>query len=147
MFSLLGLVCCIKERQPCPAKQPDSISGIVVRVLDDKYIAYEQSIGDLGSNGIKLSSESNYKNVFAYCCQGDLDTIDFDKYDVLGLSTVNRGSNSSYVLDVKKDDGAKKVIYTVTENYCQTASPFDGRGNFVVIPKIPSGYTVEYVRN
>ncbi|MBD2703484.1 hypothetical protein IC229_22760 [Spirosoma sp. BT702] len=152
-FLLLLVVCACQEQGPnCEEttnqRTTDQTAGLVVSMLDDRYLAYDTKQGeDLGRFGIKITDAQQYRRVFSYCCENRLDSVDFAQFDVLGLTTVNLGSNSTYLLDVKRDDAAKKIVYTVTERYCQKASPFDGRGNFVVVPKLPTAYQVEYVRN
>ena len=111
------------------------------------YLAYGQPTGDLGINDIKVSSTDQYARAFAICCATRLDSIDFTKFDVLGLSTVNRGSSGTYPQDVQRDDFNKKIIYTVTERWQYRSSPVDGRGNFVIVPKLPADCPVEYIRN
>ncbi|GAB3988858.1 hypothetical protein GCM10028807_12430 [Spirosoma daeguense] len=147
LFLLLGSAILFSCEKPFCEETSDQTAGLVIRVLDRKYLAYDTSTGDLSRFGIKVSNEQQYQRVFAHCCESRLDTIDFEKFDILGLTTVNRGNSSGYLLDVKRDDSSKKIIYTVTEHYCERSSPVDGRSNFVVVPKLPADYQVEYVRN
>ena len=142
-FCLIGLLAC---RDPFCADQSDQTAGFVVRVLARHYIAY-QGGEDLGRFGIRISSKERYEQVFSGCCASRLDSIDFSQFEILGLSTVNKGSRSGYLRDVQRDDVNKKITYTVTERYCQRSSPSDGRGNYVLMPKQPSNYKVDYVRN
>lgn len=144
ILSLLGLFAC---HEPDCEQLADQSTGLVEKVLPHDYSAYSQDIGDLGRYGIEISTDEMYRRVFANCCKSQLDSIDFDKFDMLGLTTVNRGASSSYVLDVQQDDVAKKITYTITERYCKRASPIDGRGNFVLVPKLPNGYKIAYMRN
>lgn len=145
LFSLISLWAC---QEPNCQKGADQTTGLVLRTLDKTYSAYDQKQGeDLSRNGIRISTVNQYKLAFAYCCQNRLDSLDFAQYEILGLTTVNKGSNSRYIYDVKRDDIAKKVTYTVSEEYCNRSSPIDGRSNFVVIAKLPSGYQIEYIRN
>lgn len=145
LFSVLGLLACQK---PLCEKGPDQTTGLVLRVLDKQYWAYDKKQGeDLSRFGIKISTADQYKRAFAYCCESRLDSIDFVQYDLLGLSTVNKGNNSHYIRDVKRDDAAKKVIYSVSEEYCTRSSPVEGQSNFVLVAKLPSDYRTEYIRN
>lgn len=135
-------------QEPNCQKGADQTTGLVLRALDRTYSAYDQKQGeDLSRNGIRISNVNQYKQAFAYCCQNRLDSLDFARQELLGLTTVNRGNNSRYIYDVKRDDVAKRVTYTVSEEYCNRSSPTDGRSNFVVVPKLPSDYQIEYVRN
>lgn len=135
-------------KEPFCEQNTDQATGQVVKVLDSRYRAYDARQGeDLSRFGIWITSPEQYKRVFAHCCASQLDSVDFDRFDILGLSTVNQGSNSSYLRDVKRDDAAQKITYTVTEQYCKRASPLDGKSNLVLVPKIPATYTIAYVRN
>ncbi|WP_421825825.1 hypothetical protein [Larkinella sp.] len=142
-FLLIGFLAC-KHDVDCETMK-DETTGIVTAVLSER-VAYDQKIGDLGRFGLRISTAEEFQRVFDRCCAGRLETIDFSQNDVLGLSTVNRGCKSTYQLDVQRDDATKRVIYTVTERYCRRCSPSDGRGNYVVIPKVPEGYEVKFVR-
>lgn len=137
------LLSCEKNDCSTPAGQ---LTGSALKLLDDRYIALDNG-EDLGRFGVRVATQSDYTRLFKNCCAAKPDTIDFTKYDLLGLSTVNHGSSSTYTHDVKRDDAAKKIVYTVTENYCSKASPVDGRGNFVLVQKIPDSYQIEFVRN
>ncbi|GHB79724.1 hypothetical protein [Persicitalea jodogahamensis] len=134
------------EKPLCNEKPNDETAGIVVRVLPENYLAYRQEVGDLARDGIHLTTEEQYRQVFDHCCAGKLESVDFSKYDVLGASTINQGVGSTYMRDVQVDSLSKKIKYTITERYCRKSSPVDGKGNFVVVPKLPIGYSVEYVR-
>lgn len=134
-------------RKPFCWDHSDQLSGEAIRYIENLPVAYDQSIGDLGRYGIRISDSQQYRKVFNYLPGIRLDSIDFGKYELLGLSTVNRGSRSSYIRDVKIDDTSKLITYIVTEEYCARSSPFDGKSNFVLINKLPSTYRVEYKRN
>lgn len=145
LFLTVSLSACDK---PFCEDQSDQVAGIVIRVLDDQYLAYDLKRGeDLGRSGIKISNAEQYRQVFSNCCSSRLDSVDFTKYDILGLTTLNQGSNSSYLRDVKRDDSVKKIVYTVTERYCRRASPTNGEGNFVIVPKLPVDYAIDYRRS
>ncbi|GAB3331715.1 hypothetical protein GCM10027299_37620 [Larkinella ripae] len=140
---ILGFLSC--QDEPTCEQTDDEATGIITRVLSNR-VAYDQSTGDLGTRGLLITTSEQYQRVFANCCNGTLGAVNFNENDVIGLSTVNQGCSSSYQRDVKRDDAAKRIVYTVTERYCRKCSPVDGQGNFVVIPKVPGGYTVEYFR-
>jgi hypothetical protein len=134
-------------RKPFCQDQSDQLSGEAIRYMRDLPVPYEQNTGDLARYGIRVSNAQQHRRVFGYSPSIRLDSIDFNKYELLGLSTVNRGSRSSYIRDVKKDDANKLIVYTVTEEYCSRSSPIEGNSNLVLINKLPSTYRVEYKRN
>ncbi len=144
LLTLIALCSCFREPF-CNEHDSDEMIG-VTKILDEQYIAYLKSDGDMGRNGIKISTQSEYQRLFSYCCGDTLEEIDFTKFDILGLTTINDGRNSTYLLEVETDDFKKKVTYSVTERFCKKSSPFDGRSNLVVVPKIPANYTVSYLR-
>ncbi|WP_373515946.1 hypothetical protein [Persicitalea sp.] len=136
------------EKPLCYEKPNDEIAGIVVKVLGENgsYLAYREGVGDLNRFGMLLATDKEYRLVFEYCCAGKLDSVDFAEYDILGLGTLDKGRNSTYLREVQIDDNLKKVVYTVSERYCKRSSPVRGNGNFVIVPKLPIGYSIEYVR-
>ncbi|MFD1141423.1 hypothetical protein ACFQ4C_09895 [Larkinella insperata] len=142
LLPFLSLSC---QDEPTCEKTDDEATGIIISVLSNR-VANDPVAGDLGREGIRISTPEDYQRLFVGCCNGHLGAVNFNESDVLGLSTVNRGCSSSYQRNVRRDDATKRIIYTVTELYCKKCSPVDGQGNFVIIPKVPEGYTVEYVR-
>lgn len=146
LVALLPLFSC--EKPFCNEKPADEIAGIVMGVVGDHtYLAYDTERGeDLSRFGIHITSNEQYRRVFSQCCAASLDSLDFTKYDMLGLTTVNKGQHSTYLREAHLDETRKKVVYTVTERYCKRSSPVKGNGNFVLVPKVPPGYSVEYVR-
>ena len=143
----MHLTCRLYHSQRLFPSTSDQTVGLAIRTLDKLQVAYDQQQGDLGRFGIRISSPEQYKKVFNSCCSASLDSINFSQYELLGLTTVNKGSNSSYIREVKRDDANKKIFYTVTEEYCSRASPSDGKSNFVLVAKLPTDYTVEYIRH
>ncbi|MGV3559019.1 hypothetical protein [Larkinella arboricola] len=143
LLLLLPFLSC--QDEPTCEKTDDEATGIIIGVLSNR-VALDPAAGDLGREGIRISTSEDYQRLFANCCNGHLGAVNFNESDVLGLSTVNRGCSSSYQRNVRRDDANKRIVYTVTELYCKQCSPTDGQGNFVIIPKVPGGYTVEYVR-
>jgi hypothetical protein len=146
LFSMsLALFGC---KEPFCEQNADQSTGLVVQVLDDRYQAYDAKQGeDLSRFGIWITTPEQYKRVFDHCCASQLDSVDFDRFNILGLTTINQGRNSSYLRDVKRDDAAQTITYTVTEEYCKRSSPIDGKSNLVLVPRIPATYTVKFVRN
>ncbi|GAB3758130.1 hypothetical protein [Spirosoma pomorum] len=134
-------------RKPFCEDHSDQVSGEALRYIQKLPVPSDENGGDLGMYGIRISDNQQYQKVFRTYAGVTLDSIDFSKYELLGLSTVNRGSRSSYIRDVKKDDTNKVITYTVTEEYCVRSSPVEGNSNIVLINKLPLNYRVEYKRN
>lgn len=147
IFLFLIVIALFSCKEPFCEQSTDQSTGLVVKVLDSRYQAFDARQGeDLSRFGIWITTPEQYKRVFAHCCETQLDSVDFDQFNILGLTTVNQGRNSSYLRDVKRDDAAKTITYTVTEQYCKRSSPVDGKSNLVLVPKIPTTYTIAYVR-
>lgn len=146
LVALLPVFSC--EKPICNEKPKDEIAGIVIEIVGDRtYLAYAPERGeDLARFGIHIATDKQYRQVFSHCCAGRLDSLDFTQYDILGLTTVNNGLPSTYLREAHLDEARQKVIYTVSERYCKRSSPVEGNGNFVLVPKVPPGYSVEYAR-
>lgn len=70
--------------------------------------------------------------------------IDFSKYTVLENRVTTGGCSVIYERNVSKDITHKKIVYTVTANQCGGCEKLNTSWNWVLVPKIPEDYTIEY---
>jgi len=78
------------------------------------------------------------------CVGSTLPEIDFNVYTLLGLYA-DGACNVGFDRIVMQDDDLKKYIYTVGVNACGACESLRFSMNWVVVPKLPDDYTVEFV--
>jgi len=74
----------------------------------------------------------------------EFNTIDFSKYTLFGVNTYTT-CNFKIVKDVSVDDATKKYTYLIEINECGNCSEQTYQQNWVLIPKIKTGYSVDFV--
>jgi len=75
-------------------------------------------------------------------CQ--LNSFDFSKYTILGVNTLAT-CNHKVVKDVVINEETKTYTYLIQINECGNCSEQSYLQNFVLIPKIKSGYKVDFI--
>ncbi len=72
------------------------------------------------------------------------EAIDFSKYTVLENFVSTGGCSVVYERNVSKDITHKKIVYTITIHQCGDCKKSNSSWNWVLVPKIPEDYTIEY---
>lgn len=88
---------------------------------------------------------SQIKKKDAKCQEEFLPAIDFSKYSLLSKRTKGGGCSDHYRRRVYNDPSRKVILYEVIVEYVGTCEKLCGNFNWVVVPKIPEDYTVEFV--
>jgi len=86
----------------------------------------------------------NYKSPFSQCVNFVLPPIDFSQKTLLGKYTSGSGCSIDFVKKVYKNDLSKKITYiidVIEQGACEMAG---FSSNWILIPKAPSDYTVEF---
>jgi len=78
------------------------------------------------------------------CAGSTLPEIDFSVYTLLGLYA-DGVCNVGFDRIVTQDDDLKKYTYTVGVNACGTCESLHFSMNWVIVPKLPADYTVEFI--
>jgi hypothetical protein len=81
------------------------------------------------------------------CDTATLPTIDFTKYSLLGKKTSGGGCSATYNRLILQDNNEKKLIYKITVQYKGSCSMLLASWNWVIIPKLEKGYSVEFQVN
>ena len=71
-------------------------------------------------------------------------TIDFSKYSVLEKEVNTAGCSVVFERYVSKDIKHKKIVYTITVHQCGGCEKNNTSWNWVLVPKIPEDYTIEF---
>ena len=88
----------------------------------------------------RLESVFDIENQEPLC---ELPTIDFETESLLGLFTIGE-CETKYIRSVEESAPDKSITYKVTIKSCGNCDYLDSTYNWVVIPKIPSDYTVKF---
>ncbi len=95
-----------------------------------------------------ITNQSAYNNLiyYSYGNQGvcSLNPIDFSRYTLLGMNTF-LSCKYKVVRHVSLNETDKKYVYTIEVNECGNCSEQSFVQHWVLIPKIKSGYQVEFV--
>ncbi len=78
------------------------------------------------------------------CMNANLPDIDFDTHSLLGLYA-DGSCNVGFDRIVTQNDNTKKYTYTVNVNACGNCESLHFSMNWVLVPKLPDDYTVEFV--
>jgi len=78
------------------------------------------------------------------CDTATLPIIDFTKYSLLGKHTSGGGCSATYHRQILQDNNGKKLIYRIIVHYEGTCSMNLASWNWVIIPKLENGYSVEF---
>jgi len=78
------------------------------------------------------------------CDTAQLPEIDFNHYDLLTKKTSGSGCGASYSREVIKDDNNKTINYNIQVTYNGMCEKLIISRNWVLVPKIPDGYTVNF---
>jgi len=76
-----------------------------------------------------------------------LPVIDFNKYTLIGKHTGGGGCHAYYERQILQDDNAKIIIYRITVQYEGKCTMLYESRNWVLIPKLQNGYSVEFQVN
>ena len=74
----------------------------------------------------------------------NFELINFSKYTLLSQETTGSGCETHFIKNLKKDDQNKKIIYTVTVEEIGSCEPLEFSKNWIITPKIPDNYIVEF---
>lgn len=134
LFALISLflVTC-KEEPVCEIG--DTNAGIIVRNANITCKPLRDNI--------IVDSDSMYQVLFGGACADH--GIDFDTYTLLGAYHTGQ-CNVKFMREVKSIDAENRYEYTVTATHCGRCSSDGLSYNLVLVPKLPSGWTVSIVR-
>ena len=71
--------------------------------------------------------------------------IDFSEYSLLGFWTTGGGCNIRFIREVSRDDTNNKYLYEIRVNECGSCEMLRYDANFVLVPRLPDGYTVDFI--
>lgn len=113
------------------------LSSVLDYETDNEFIFKEDSTYDNFLNLHKAEIEQNCENY-------QFPEIDFSSYSLIGKLTMAEGKIKYYKREVIINDDNSKYIYTITV-YTKSFNKIQAVDyNWVLVPKIPENYTVEF---
>ncbi|HPX58934.1 MAG TPA: hypothetical protein PLL02_00720 [Bacteroidales bacterium] len=99
-----------------------------------------------GKDGKCIQSDSQNIDNLQVSFDGGIhyQAIDFSKYSVLEKEVQTAGCSIVCERNVSKDTKNKKIVYTVTVHQCGGCEKLNTSWNWVLVPKIPEDYSIEY---
>lgn len=85
-----------------------------------------------------------YKSTHPRCENFELPSIDFSQYRLLGKYAQGGGCSIDFVRKVFRDDSNKKIIYSIKVVEEGSCEKLGASVNWILIPKVPSDYSVEF---
>ncbi|MDY0142277.1 MAG: hypothetical protein RBR97_10315 [Bacteroidales bacterium] len=128
-------------------EKEDIFEGIIVKEFDTGYC-----LPPFGNepNEYIITNDSLYQDLLTLgtvvCEDYTLPEIDFAIYSLLGKFTVSDGEVKYYKREVIKDVGSLKYTYKIYMK-CKNNSKAAVSMNWVLVPKLPAGYSVEFIVN
>ncbi|MBS3912893.1 MAG: hypothetical protein KG003_00185 [Bacteroidetes bacterium] len=120
-------------------------SGLVVGLYDFKecfpYATFNSTLIIDTDTGFANYQASHFKT-----CAAQLDAIDFSKNVLLGFKTETHACNAAFHRNISIDTTAKTYTFTVTIEKCDGCGTQLMSTNFLIGPKIPAGYQVNFVK-
>ncbi len=115
--------------------------------LDQNYVKCINAV--CLSEGCVINNLEEYNNLIEIldspeCEQFSLPKIDFSQYALLGKSVKATGCEREFIREVERADGTKKILYKIDvkeRGFCKLLAI---KNNWILIPKIPSGYKLEF---
>jgi hypothetical protein len=80
------------------------------------------------------------------CDSATPEIINFTQYSLLAVSTGGGGCDAYYERKILKDIQHKKIIYKIKARYTGECMAILSSWNWVLIPKIEEGYSVEFLQ-
>lgn len=143
VFVIVGLSNCHKAPK-CWGKK-STISGIIISdtvVCSNCTMIAEEDKHFVINTQAEMNRLIYYNYAQQFNCK--FNTIDFTKYSLLGVNTFTT-CNFKIIKNVSVDDAAKKYTYSIEINECGNCTEQTYNQNWVVIPKIKSGYSVDFI--
>lgn len=132
---MMGFTSCKK----CTVAEEDTNTGVIIQ----EVIIYPK-IGYLANvTGNHVTGASLYANEFEVSWDGGETKVpvDWNSYDILA-NPMNVNCKASFVRDVTYNNAANLVLYDVIATTCASCENQRYVENFVLIPKVASGYSV-----
>ena len=152
---ILLLVCIVAIAESCKKGcfiKNDKLEGIIESEYEFGECFSNYSPPDFNVLEFVINDDSTFqslalelrKNYKSECDSAVPEAIDFIKHTLLGMRTTGGGCSVDFFRKVTKDDAGKKYEYLVRVLECGICSKGFRSMNWVLVPKLPQGYSVEF---
>jgi hypothetical protein len=148
LLSLLLLSACQMDMIPCgPCEDEPGIilpmaAGPVSDCHDVFFTADQRWIIEDDSYYQALSLHNQFSPLA--CDSVQFEPVDFSQYTILSMAADASGCEQYFCPKVEKLDAEQKYRFTITVQECGGCEPLVIRRFWVVVPKLPDGYTVDF---
>jgi len=96
---------------------------------------------------LKSQPDTAILRTFATLCDTIVlaDSINFTRYSLLGFYAQGTGCSVGFARNVTSNATTKKYTYSIKVAVCGTCGYTDFKMNWVLVPKVPDDYTVDFV--
>lgn len=141
---------CMRSAAPAAAMKAAGYAPVRAGADTDGvgYLDYTERIGcSADGNTFVIATEREYEAAFAGRC-GDrpLPDLDFQHYTLLGYPGMEGGCRVEFIPRIHKDPAAMAYVYELGAVVYGTCKMLNMRENWVLVPRLPEGYTVEFRR-
>ena len=112
-------------------------------IIQNAKISFSYNL-DNDNHVIRADSENIYNLMVSYDQGANYDSIDFDQYTLLGKQS-SGGCAVVFDRHVSRDTVAKKCTYRIKVYECGLCTSLDISMNWVLVPRIPEDYTVDFI--
>jgi len=103
-------------------------------------------MNDFRDSSFIIQSEAQLDSLFEYKTCSDLQKpeIDFSEHTLLGYYVDGGGCDIQFIREVTVDESEQRYIYTVKVKECGWCAKLGYSMNWVLVPKLPENWTVEF---
>ncbi|MFA7401655.1 MAG: hypothetical protein WCZ21_03885 [Bacteroidales bacterium] len=142
VFSVLFFSC--DKTDNCPDSENYTNSGIII----DNASVENNCVSVKNRGNYIITNQQEYDSIEVVkwndTCDASLNPINFNAYSLLGM--YQRGTcRVNFERNVSTDSINKKYIYSIKVNECGNCKTNYEHMNWVLVPKIPDNWTVEFI--
>lgn len=157
IFGTVGYFIFSQKLNPAIQSLSDTVTLSEVQHEDLNKFGDEKSLACIGEpttlnreEEFVVNNDADYQRLLEYkssssqCASFILPQIDFSQKTLLGRYASGSGCSVDFIRTINKDDSRKKIVYAINVKKDGLCEKLGFSMNWILIPKIPSNYTVEF---
>ncbi len=119
----------------------DKNKGIIIESINPGYC-----IDNFTDSTFVILSEVQLDSLYEYenCSDAERPEINFNEQTLLGYYVDGGGCDIQFIREVITDESGQRYIYTVKVKACGWCAKLGYSMNWVLVPKLPENWTVEF---